>query len=202
MSIVRSSNCATYYDSLSLLVEGTVSVPGKEDTCSVDVTAFSCQTSAFEKADAQTEEVLLSRGTEMLRKLSGNCLKNDATPVITSVRTNQIGAKELEYSPKKLKNLGMVSNCFREGNDPNHATHMARATCHPMEAMTDAQGRSVKNVHMTFRSNLAACDISDDAMPQVQEDLRKVAMHNAYENGFKVAKPEDLACDVSILPVV
>ena len=202
MSIPRSSNCASYYDSLSLLAEGTVSVPGREDVCSVDVTAFSCQTSAFEKADAPTESLLLSRGTELLRQLPGDCLNDDATPVVASVRTNQIGAQALEYSPEKLKKLGMASNCYREGNDPNHATHMARATCHPMEAMTDAQGRRVKNVHMTFRSNLAVCDLSDEAMPQVQEDLRKVAMHNAGENGYKIAKAEDLACNVSILPVV
>ena len=55
---------------------------------------------------------------------------------------------------------------------------------------------------MKFLSNLAVCDISDGAMPQVQEDLRKVAADNASENGFRIQKPEDLACSYSILPYV
>ena len=68
--------------------------------------------------------------------------------------------------------------------------------------MINSKGERVKNTNMKILSNLAVCDISDDAMPQVQEDLRKVAAHNSTNNGFIIQKPEDLACSFSVLPYV
>ena len=97
----------------------------------------------------------------------------------------------------------MTSKCFREGNDPNHATHRATARCFPMYDMTDAKGNRVRNTNMQILSNLAVCDLSDEAMPQVQEDLRRVAAHNAAGNGYTVDRPEDLATtNDSVLPLL
>lgn len=196
----RSKNCASYTDTLSLLVDGRVSVKGREDVCTVPVGAFSCQTSGFERPDDITREGLLEEGKRALNARP-MCTSPGAEYVL-SASTSLIGAQEIEYSPSKLKKLGMTSNCFAAGNDINSATHLARAVCHPMEAMIDTNGNHVKNTNMTILSNLAVCDLSDDAMPQVQEDLRKVAAHNSSENGFRIQKPEDLACSFSILPYV
>ena len=68
--------------------------------------------------------------------------------------------------------------------------------------MTDESGRRVINTNMPILSNLSACDISSEAMPQVYEDLRKVAALNVKDRGFTVDKPEDLACTFSILPQI
>ena len=58
MSIPRSTNCNAYTDTLSLLVDGTVSIAGRESVCSVPVASFSCQKSAFEKPDALVDLLL------------------------------------------------------------------------------------------------------------------------------------------------
>ena len=196
----RSSNCASYTDTLSLFVGGKVSVKGKEDVCSVAVSTMSCQTSKFEAPDSPTRDGLLAQGRDKLRARS-ECTASDAEYVLEAT-TNLIGAQDTEYSPEKLVKLGMTSNCFAAGNDLGSATHIASAVCHPMEAMIDAKGQRVKNTNMKILSNLAVCDISDEAMPQVQEDLQKVAAYNSSVNGLKIQKPEDLACFFSVLPYV
>ena len=196
-TISRSSNCKSYTDSISVYVKGTVAVKGKEDRCKVDVSAFSCQRGTLEQPDKVTSDELVSVGSEKLRGLP-DC---EGEYVLEST-TNVMGARAVDYSPEQLIQLGMASNCFSEGNDPNMTSHMAYATCNPMEAMIDSTGTLVKNTNMKFRSNLAVCDISDKAMPQVQEDLRKVAAYNAAEHGLKVQRPEDLACSIAVLPYV
>ena len=66
--------------------------------------------------------------------------------------------------------------------------------------MYDMTGQQrVRDVHRTFLST-ATCDASDEGMPQLMEDLRKVAAHNGAQNGFTVDRPEDLACKFSVLP--
>lgn len=195
--IQRSSNCKAYTDTVSVLVNGTAAVPSGGERCKVSLpSTFSCQTEAFEAPDAVTEEAMREEAKRTLE--SRGC---DVESGMTAVfETNLVGAQAMEYSAEKLKRLGMASSCYREGNDPNHATHTATARCFPMREMSDAQGRRVMNTNMQFLSNLATCDISDEAMPQLQEDLRKVAAHNAMENGFTVDRVEDLACYVSVLP--
>lgn len=199
MSVLRSKNCARYYDTVNVYVDATVSVEGREDTCSVDVSAFSCQTSEFERPDDVTRTDLIERGRTALSKIPG-CVTDDSMPLKFVASTNLMGAQEMEYSPEKLVKLGMTSNCYTAGNDPNNATHIGRAVCHPMESMTNALGQRVKNTNMKIHSNLAVCDLSDEAMPQVMEDLRKVAAHNSSQNGFTPDRPEDLACTFSVLP--
>lgn len=201
MSISRSSNCSAYTDTLSILVDGNVSVKGLEDVCTVPIASFSCQKSAFEKPDQTTHDGMIELGKKELAKIPG-CEGGEGVEYSLESKTSLIGAQDLEYSPEKLKKLGLTSNCYSAGNDPNSATHIGKAVCYPMEFMTNSKGERVKNTHMSIHSNLATCDISDEAMPQVQEDLRKVAAHNASENGFKVDKPEDLACYFSVLPYV
>lgn len=114
--------------------------------------------------------------------------------------THIMGAQDMEYSPEKLSNLGMASNCFLAGNDANDATHKIRAVCNPMYDMKDKYGNVVRDYHKTFVSELSACDVSDSAIKQLEEDARKVAAHNAKRNGLDVGNPAHLACKYSILP--
>ena len=197
MSIQRSANCTAYTDTVSLLVTGELEVPGN-DMCRVAMPAtFSCQASAFEAPDDITRTAM-EEGAKLALEAQG-C---DADAATFTFHTNIVGAQQLEYSAEKLSNLGMASNCYREGNDPNHITHQSSAVCHPMYDMTDSEGRRVRDVHRTFTSNLATCDVSDEGMSQLMEDLRKVAAHNGAINGFTVDKPEDLACTFSVLPAL
>ena len=199
-SILRSTNCNKYTNTLSVFVE-TTAAHGTAPECKVALPpTFSCQRGATEKPDAATEQMLRERAAQALR--AKGCLVRDPSKIEMTHTTNQIGTQEMEYSAERLVKLGMTSNCFREGNDPNHATHRATARCFPMYDMTDKDGKRVRNTNMQILSNLAVCDLSDEAMPQVQEDLRRVAAHNAAANGYTVDRPEDLACNFSVLPLL
>ena len=196
MSVEKSRNCATYTDTVSTLVELTATVPG-DDKCMVKVPAFSCQTKAFEKPDDATKNFLTSLATAKLTELG--C---DTENMESKFSTNLMGAQDMEYAASKLAKGGMASNCFQTGNDPREHTHKIVAKCNPMYDMTDKDGNRVRNFNKTFNSDLAACDVSDEAMPQLLEDARKVAAHNAAVNGYTLDKPEHLSCTFSILPHV
>lgn len=192
----RSSNCSTYTDNVSLLVDASAFVPGDSSRCRVRLPpTFSCQKSAFETPDEATKEKLRELARPMLEERG--C---DASNMELEWETNIVGTRRIEYSAERLASLGMASNCYREGNDPNHATHVATAHCRPMYDMTDEQGRRVRDVNRVFLSSLATCDVSSEAMPQLMEDARKVAAHNAASSGLTLDQPEDLACQISVLP--
>lgn len=193
----RSSNCSAYTDTLSVFVTGTASAPGN-DACTIDLKpTFSCQTKQFERPDRETHDMMRTDAEEQLA--GKQC---DVSRMTMEFSTNLVGTQNVEYSAEKLRNLGMVSNCYREGNDPNNATHRAEARCFNQREMTDSSGNRVINTNMPILSNLSACDISSDAAPQIYEDLRKVAALNVRDRGYTVDKPEDLACTFSILPQI
>lgn len=193
--ILRSPNCTAYTDTLSLLVDGDVSVPG-DPSCQTSLPSmFSCQRSAFEKPDEKTEAFLRRDGMKRLAAMG--C---DPTRAKFTYNTILVGSQDVEYSGSKLAELGMASNCYRVGNDPNDATHIIKAECTNQYEMTNDKGQIVKNTNKKFLSNLAVCDISDGAMPQLMEDARKVAAYNAAQNGYVADKDTDLACTFSILP--
>jgi hypothetical protein len=180
---------------LSVLVDAEAYVPGT-DTCRVTVpSTFSCQKEAFEKPDEKTAASMREKGTQAL--IEKGC---DPTDMKMSFRTILVGAQDMEYSGAKLASLGMASNCYRAGNDPNHATHTIRAECTNQYEMTTSDGERIKNTNKRFLSNLAVCDVSDDVMPQLMEDARKVAVYNAGQNGFVADRDKDFACTFSILP--
>lgn len=194
-SIARSPNCAAYTDTLSLLVDGRASVPGDE-RCSVDLpSVFSCQKSAFERPDEATAAMLRGVAETKLQELG--C---DARNMKIDYDTIMVGTQETEYSGERLATLGMASNCYRAGNDPNDTTHTIRAECTNQFEMTNHAGERVRNTNKKFLSNLAVCDVSDEAMPQLMEDARKVAAYNAGQNGYVADRDVDLACNFSILP--
>lgn len=195
MVVERSPNCAQYTDAISTLVELKASVPESGSACEVAESAFSCQTKAFEKPDAATAAFLKARASAALE--AKGC-KADAA--VHSFSTNLVGARDTEYSAERLALGGLASNCYLVGNDPNQATHKIVAKCNPMYDMTNAEGERVRNFNMVFNSDLATCDVSDAAMPQLLEDARKVAALNAATNGYVVDAPEHLACNFSILP--
>lgn len=195
MSIARSPNCTAYTDTLSLLVDGEAVVSGQSRCRVVLPPTFSCQTAAFESPDPQTEAFMKTKAVAALDEMG--C---DSSKMEMSFKTNLVGAQQLEYSGEKLAGLGMASNCYRAGNDPNDTTHTVRAECTNQYEMTNEKGERVKNTNKKFLSNLAACDVSEEAMPQLLEDVRKVARYNAGQNGYKIDRDVDLACNFSVLP--
>lgn len=196
-AIPRSSNCAAYTDMVSLLVDGEATVDGAPECALSLPTTFSCQTSAFEKPDVATENLMVATGKELLA--ARGC---DVDAARFSFNTVLLGAQSVEYSGEKLSSLGMASNCYKAGNDPNDATHKIVARCRNEYDMTDDQGQAVRNTKMVFHSSLLACDVSDTAMPQLMEDARKVAVQNSIGRGFTPARDEDLACDFAVLPTL
>ena len=194
----RSANCKAYTDSLPTLVTGTASIPDKPQ-CRVDFTpTFSCQTSAFEKPDPVTSAGMVKEAEARLQSIP-ECGDGG---VVHDFYTNQIGSHDREYSPARLVELNKVSNCFADDNDNKGAMHMGYARCSPMETFTDKNGNRVKNTNLTWTAQLQVCDLSDKAMAQVQEDLRKAVSHTAALNGNVVDSPTDLACKFSFLPTV
>ena len=194
MSIERSPNCSAYTDTVSTLIDASATVPG-DPACIAKTVSFSCQKSGFEKPDKVTNVFLTEKLTDELTDLG--C---DVSLMKTSFKTNLVGSRHTEYNAEELASLGMSSNCFAGGNDPNQATHKITASCKPQYDMLDENGNSVRNFTMTFNSELAACDVSEEAMPQLKEDARKMAQYIASKNGYTVEKPEHLACSFSILP--
>ena len=198
MSIRRSSNCSAYTDHVSLLVTGSATVPGDEERCTIDLPAhFSCQTSSFNTPDEVTLNNMREHATLAMQERS--C---DASAMTLDLHTNLMGTTASEYSGEKLSEFGMASNCFHHGNDPNDAMHIVKARCLPMYDMTNERGETVRDYHMTVSASLAACDVSDPAMPQLMNDIRKVAAYNLSQTGYTLKRPEDLACDVAMLPRV
>lgn len=166
--------------------------------CSIPLpSTFSCQTSAFEAPDDATKAFLNSSAATALE--DRGC---DASKMQMEFNTVLVGAQEVEYSGERLAKLGMASNCYRVGNDPNDATHLIRAQCTNQYEMTNDRGQRVRDTNKRFLSNLAVCDVSDEAMPQLMEDARKVAAHNASQNGYIMDRDIDLACTFSILPQI
>lgn len=191
----RSDNCSAYTDSIHILVEGKAHVPGRDD-CNVTLDSlFSCQTSALEKPDDVTANMMIEDAKQKLE-----ARKCDISQMKTEFQTVLVGAQEVEYSGEKLAKLGLASNCYRGENDINDATHVVRAECRNEYEFVDAKGNRVRDSHKKFLSNLRTCDVSEEAMPQLMEDARKVAAHNASINGYKVQRDTDLACQFSILP--
>lgn len=197
-SVPRSSNCTQYTDTVSLLVDTTAVVPGDEKRCSVPLSMFSCQTKKFEAPDDATLDTLKEKAIFHLQEKGCDVAKME----LINTSTNLMGAQEMEYSAQKLAGTGLASNCFVAGNDPNHATHRATAVCTPQYDMTDINGNRVRDTNKKFHANLHVCDITNEAAPQVNEDLRKVAAHNAAQNGYTLDRPEDLACTFAMLPIL
>lgn len=192
--IDRSNNCSNYTDTLSVLVESKYSVAGFPG-CSVSSQMLSCQTSAFEKPDAITAELMRSQAVATLDDMG--C---DTSKMEVSHQTNLIGAQQLEYSGKQLSALGMASNCSAVGNDANDTTHTIRAVCTNQYEMQNDAGDQVRDTNKKFYSSLSSCDVSEEAMPQLMEDARKVARYQAASNGFHMDRDRDLACTFSVLP--
>lgn len=194
----RSTNCSAYTDTISILVDASASIAGDDkERCTVPLPpTFSCQTSAFEAPDDVTRAQLEARASQLLQDKGCDVSRG----IELDFATNLVGSQHMEYSAEKLSSLGMASNCFREGNDINHATHIIRAECSNQYDMTDDFGRRVRDTNKKFLSNLSTCDVSDAAMPQLLEDARKVAAYHAGENGYKADRDTDLSCTFSILP--
>ena len=134
-------------------------VRGREDVCSVDLSAFSCQTDNFESPDTITRDGLLERGRKLLVE-RGGCI-NDESELVLNANTSLIGTDKHEYSAEELVNSGKASNCYRAGNDTLAITHRAYAKCSPQEAMIDRQGNYVKNTNMAIKSDLTTCDMGE-----------------------------------------
>ena len=73
----------------------------------------------METPDGTTRDQLQGMAREALDKKPG-CKAAEPT---FSFRTTQMGTRKPEIPADDLADLGMTSNCYREGNDPNVATH-------------------------------------------------------------------------------
>ena len=172
-------------------------MPGKEKQCSVAMTpVFSCRRRNFEAPDDATRTLMESKARDELA--ARGC---DASVAVHTFRTNMVGTQIGESSVEELLSSNLTSNCHRYGNNVNMATHRVRAECSPMYDMRDAHGRTVRNTNLKVTATLSACGVGDDDMPQIYEDLQKVAAANLKDStGLEVDKPEHMACSFLSMP--
>lgn len=191
MSIHRSPDCAAYTDTITTLVTGTA------EGCGIIVDLppiFMCKKTNFEEIDEPTNAVMRTHArNEFVKK---GCMVD---PVL-KLSTNMVGMKG-DLSVEELAEREIASNCANVGNVVNEMSWRGIARCTPQYDMREsATGKTVRNNNMITYANLSVCDVSDAAMPQVEEDLRKVAAYNLKQKGYEVDTPNNLACKYSILP--
>jgi hypothetical protein len=192
--IPRADNCSVYTDRISLLVEAS-NVATDDPECAVSAQAFSCQTMMMEAPDESTRQKLQTSIDAQIDALPAQC------PIDIKYSTTTMNPAHPEVPASELVALGRTSNCIASGNNTGDITHTIRASCTNQYEMEQvATGALVKNVHQRFVSNLGVCDLSDKAMPQVLEEARRVAAYNAEQNGMRILREADLACNFSMLP--
>ena len=197
--VQRAQNCKEYTSSVSVFVSGhATSGEGPSDPkCRVDLPVyFSCQKSNYESADASTQQELRQRAVHLLQ--DKGC---DVSDVRLHLNTNLVGASGKDLSAEELLDGGKASNCFMKQSGNFEMTHRAEAKCHPMYDFKDSSGQYKRNTNLKAVSMLSTCETNDDAMPQLEEDLRKVAALMLKKKGYTLDTPEHLACDYSIMPV-
>ena len=177
-------------------MEGSA-ISGVDEGCRVNVGSFSCQEKNFEQPDADTEKHLREHAASALK--DKGC---DPDAMSITFQTTLVGKDKPDYSGEKLVSLGMASNCYAQGNDPNGLTHKINAVCTNQYDFRDNKGQMVRDTNKKFFSQLSTCDISEEAMPQLMEDARKVAVYNAKTNGYGIQRNMDLACTFSVMPQV
>jgi hypothetical protein len=185
--------CKDYTQSISTLAIATARNDGDPKRCTKEYQFLTCQTQNFESAEGHLQQLVQDRADLAFSNMG--C--SGRTHV--DWKLNRVGAENADSTPEQLAQSGMASNCYRV--DTNDATHTATATCTPQYDMTDlSDGARVRNNSMTTRASLRLCDVSDAAMPQVQEDLRKLAAYNLAQQGFVVDNHKNLACQIMMLP--
>lgn len=202
MSVHRSPNCASYNDSVQVIVTGTAtSADSLLDGCTVDLPpTFSCQTEVYDTPDAATVSHMEENAKSLLS--DRGC---DASSVEMDLHATTLGGnfeRNTNLTGKRLVELGLASNCFIFGNDPNDVTHQIQARCTPMYELTDPNGNRVRDYSMIITSALGTCDSSDAAFEDLMRDARRAAAFNASNNGYTVDREEDLACKFAVLPVL
>ena len=196
-----SPNCDAYTSVVSSIVASTVSVKGSSNPmCNVRLDpVMSCQNESLENPDEATMTQMKSRARRMLEEKG--CQVGDNQELEVNHKIVQVGTRNPEFSGEELVARGSVSNCAAVHNDLNEFNFIAQATAFPTASMTRiSDGKTVTSFKKRLNASLYACDISDAAMPQVMEDLRKVAAHSLVEQGYRV-NPIDLELSVSVLPM-
>ena len=206
-----SDNCVRYYDVARLAVYGTASVEGTDDErCSVPLpTINSCQRHRMEHPDAVTDRMAREEAAKGL--VSKGCpeVPTDVTKLKMDYRLTQYAHTDREYSPEELMATGNVSNCAKVANNVNDVTHTMTASCFAFGDVTKIKNDRGEPINVAGRSGrlrasatLGVCDVSEEAIPQVMEDLRNLAAHhlrNREVNAYDV-DPQNLECTFAMHP--
>lgn len=209
MAGLISPNCSdpspyeSYYKVVTIAAHGEASADGAGDDarCTVaDMSVMSCQVSQMEAADEVTEAFFRKKAKEKL--LSQGCPMVDEatseTDLILDTKTVQFSNQNREIDPKRLIELGQVSNCLKVGHDINDVMYNMEARCTlfgDVEHCPEGGGPCVlgRSSKLKASAKLGVCDVSSEAEPQTHEDLRKAAALNALSRGYKF-DPKDLEC--------
>jgi hypothetical protein len=172
---------------------------------------FSCQVSDFEHPDAATIATInREQRSDFAQRQARGC---DITKAHYAWQVNLNGSKKVDYSGEKLASVGMNSNCFAGGNDPNDGTHVARARCsyvnvdHPLQAYDlDREKLVAISPDKKWEASLMTCSLMPEDEAQVLEDLQRVIAHNAaHHTGdharYRLDDPTNtLVCELMIAP--
>ena len=194
-----SPNCADQYNTIKTIIHATAQ-DMEEPSCKAEDYVMSCQNSNFETADAPTKQKLQHILEAQLVKQG--CPKDN---YLMNITANQVGANGMgDRSPAEMTYTGKVSNCFYADN-ANEIAFMIEGRCKNLYDFEDKATGTMVRSDDTIVAKLQVCDVSDLAMAQSMEDVRKVAAYtynNNKDNAQKIVNVEDLSCHFSVLPAV
>ncbi len=193
--MVLGTNCnGTSLNSVTSIVHGTAFLEGQEETCTVPLPeVLSCQKRNLDTPEATIRGQLDSLARRELDKVG--CVGGK---VGYNFGTLNIGGA-WEYTADEIVSRGTASNCHK--HDLNDMSLQACAEMFPTQAMQH-DGKPVVANHMSRKVCLYTCDARDEAMPALEDDMRKAAAHSFSVSGYTVS-PESLELrNMSILPFV
>ena len=197
--ITLSKNCDEYTDHVSSQVN-VMATHKDSGTCQINTTIMSCQESQFETPDELTMKTIKDKVYTMAEnEPSCTGLNFDDFEFLT--KSVILGSKSTELSGKDLFQKRMASNCA-DGFDIKKINSHNHYTCRNFGTMKQVStGKDVKNYNMTFTGILPSCENSFELSAQTEEDIKKLVMYRAKEEGL-LMKFEDIACDTFGAPIL
>ena len=192
-----SKNCAAYTDSVSIVCGGTATL----GSCKTKLTPLlSCQTKNYETPDDVVKSEM--RAQAYLEFQQNGCadIGLGVDNIVLDTKTTSVGTQKKDLTAEQLLETKTTSNCYHLGGDLTNSTHTANARCFPVGPSTDGDGNKIYAPHTSVTVQLRTCDLTEDALPQIHEDLRKVAALRLSDMYDINTDPKALQCSFWDLP--
>lgn len=191
-SVKLSDNCDSYTDHASSYVNYTAIHPQNE-SCRVEGSIWSCQTSQYEEPDKMTSESI-NRHVREQASSSLSCEGLDLSAMEIDTKSVILGARSTELSGEDIAKRYMASNCANNFDISNINTHNYY-TCRNFGEMENEKGDKFRNYHKTWEGVLPSCEEGISFAKQTEEDVKKLVQYRNKLQGVKM-NLSDLACNI------